>query len=232
MARPQNLFERRHTLLCLASVLTLVGTTSATPARAAAAFDLTALTGLIAQRKSAEARFTEERFVSGFEGPLRASGTLSFSAPDRFARQTLEPQSESMSVEGNSVTFKRGKRSRQMALDAVPELTALVEAMRGTLNGNAATLQKHFNTQVEGNAGLWILTLTPRESRLSAQVRELKIAGVGGDLRSVELWLAGGDRSLMSITPLLPGTPAAAPGVAPFAAPPAVPAAAPAPSSK
>ncbi len=231
MARPQNLFERLQTLLCLASLLTVLGTTSATPARAAPAFDLTALTGLIAQRKSAEARFTEERFVSGFEGPLRASGTLSFSAPDRFARQTLEPQVESMSVEGNSVTFKRGKRSRQMALDAVPELTALVEAMRGTLNGNAATLQKHFNTQVEGNAGLWILTLTPRESRLSAQVRELKIAGVGGDLRSVELSLAGGDRSLMSITPL-PGTPAGAPATAPVTAPAAAPPAAPSPSSK
>jgi outer membrane lipoprotein-sorting protein len=169
-----------------------------------AAFDLPTLAALLAQRKSAEASFTEERFVSGFEGPLRASGTLSFTAPDRFARHTLEPQAESMSVEGNSVIFKRGKRSRQMALDAVPELTALVEAMRGTLNGDVATLQKHFNTRVEGHNGLWILTLTPREGRLSAQVRELKIAGQGSDLRSVELWLSGGDRSLMSITP---GTP-------------------------
>jgi outer membrane lipoprotein-sorting protein len=187
--------------LTLILALMLLAAALGSPARAAG-FDLGALTGLIAQRKNAEARFTEERFVSGFEGPLRASGTLSFSAPDRFARQTLEPQAESMSVEGNNVTFKRGKRTRQMALDAVPELTALVEAMRGTLNGNAATLQKHFNTQVEGNAQLWILTLTPRDARLSNQVRELKIAGQGSDLRSVELWLSGGDRSLMSITPM------------------------------
>jgi outer membrane lipoprotein-sorting protein len=215
MPRPLPLLDRRENLLGLASLMLGrggglglgLGLGSGIfwplPARAATAgFDLLALTTLIAQRKSAEARFSEERFVSGFEGPLRASGTLSFSAPDRFSRQTLEPQVESMSVEGNSVTFKRGKRSRQMALDAVPELTALVEAMRGTLNGNAVTLQKHFNTQVEGNATLWILTLTPRDGRLSTQVRELKIAGVGGDLRSVELWLAGGDRSLMSITPV------------------------------
>jgi outer membrane lipoprotein-sorting protein len=168
---------------------------------AAAAFELPQLAALLAQRKSAEARFTEERFVSGFDGPLRASGTLSFTAPDRFSRHTLEPQAESMSVEGNSVIFKRGKRSRQMALDAVPELTALVEAMRGTLNGDVATLQKHFTARVDGQSSLWTLTLTPRDSRLSAQVRELKIAGQGSDLRSVELWLSGGDRSLMSITP-------------------------------
>lgn len=169
---------------------------------AGGALDLPSLAALLAQRKSAEARFTEERFVSGFEGPLRASGTLSFTAPDNFSRQTLEPQAESMSVEGNSVILKRGKRSRQMALDAVPELTALVEAMRGTLNGDVATLQKHFNTRVEGQSSLWVLTLTPRESRLAAQVRELKIAGIGSDLRSVELWLSGGDRSLMTITPI------------------------------
>lgn len=181
-------------LLCLAAM--------ASAGAATAALDLPTLAGLLAQRKKAEARFTEERFVSGFDGPLRASGTLSFAAPDRFARQTLEPQVESMSVEGNTVVFKRGKRSRQMALDAVPELTALVEAMRGTLNGDAATLQKHFTARVEGQASQWTLTLTPRDSRLSAQVRELKINGQGSDLRGVELWLAGGDRSVMAITPV------------------------------
>ena len=56
-----------------------------------AAFDLPALAAVLAQRKSGETRFTEERFVSGFDSPLRASGTLSFTAPDRFARYTVEP---------------------------------------------------------------------------------------------------------------------------------------------
>jgi outer membrane lipoprotein-sorting protein len=190
-------------LMALTSAAALSLGTPCAAATVTSAIDLPTLAALLAQRKSAEARFTEERFVSGFEGPLRASGTLSFTAPDRFSRQTLEPQAESMSVEGNSVILKRGKRSRQMALDAVPELTALVEAMRGTLNGDVATLQKHFNTRVEGQSSLWILTLTPRENRLATQVRELKIAGVGPDLRSVELWLSGGDHSLMAITPIL-----------------------------
>lgn len=171
----------------------------ATTLPALAAFDLDALAAVLAQRKGAEVRFTEERHVSGFEGPLRASGTLSFTAPDRFARHTLEPQRESMEVAGNTVTLKRGGRTRQIALDAVPELTALIEAVRATLSGDAATLRKHFNARVDGNAGLWTLALTPKDARLSAQVRELKIVGQGSALRSVELWLSGGDRSLMSI---------------------------------
>lgn len=168
-----------------------------------AAFDLNALTGLLAQKKNAEARFTEERFVTGLDGPLRASGTLSFSAPDRFTRQTLEPQAEAMIVDGNSLILKRGGRSRQMALDAVPEVTALVEAVRGTFTGNATTLQKHFDVKVEGSAALWTLTLKPRASRLAAQVREVQIAGQGNDLRSIALWLAGGDHSLMLIEPVV-----------------------------
>ncbi len=169
-----------------------------------AAFDLPALAALLAERKSGEARFTEERFVSGFDSPLRASGMLTFKAPDRFARYTLEPVAESMVVEGNTLTLKRGTRTRQMALDTVPELTALVEAVRATLTGNAGTLQRHFTVRVEGGPALWTLTLVPRDARLATQVRELQIAGQNADVRSVALWMAGGDRSLMSVQPPRP----------------------------
>jgi len=50
----------------------------------------------------------------------------------------------------------------------------------------------------------WTLTLVPRDARLATQVRELKISGLVSDVRSVELWLAGGDRSLMLVDPLVP----------------------------
>ncbi len=169
-----------------------------------AAFDLPTLAGLLAARKSGEASFTEERFVSGFDSPLRASGTLTFKAPDRFARHTLEPVAESMLVEGNTITLKRGTRTRQMALDSVPELTALVEAVRATLTGNASTLQRNFTVKVEGGPALWTLTLVPRDARLATQVRELQISGQNADVRSVGLWLSGGDRSLMSVQPPRP----------------------------
>ncbi len=201
--------------LCIDRRALLLGTLAswaafaALPAQAAG-FDLQALAALLAQRKSGEARFTEERFVSGIEGPLRASGTLSFSAPSRFERRTLEPTVESMAVDGNTITLKRGGRSRQMAMDAVPEVGALLEAVRGTLTGNAATLDKHFNSRVEGNAARWVLTLVPRDARLASQVRELQIAGLQSEVRSVALWLAGGDRSVMAIEPLQATTPPAA----------------------
>jgi hypothetical protein len=187
----------RRALLVVASIALV-----ARPALAADSFDLTALTALLAQRKSGEARFEEQRLVSGIEGPLFSSGTLSFSAPDSFARHTLRPREESMAVQGNVITLKRGSRSRQMTLDAVPELSTLVEALRGTLTGDAVALQKHFNTQVAGNPLGWKLTLVPRNTTLGLQVREVIIEGQRGDMRSVALWLAGGDSSRMTIEPI------------------------------
>lgn len=201
----------RRRVLC---TLGLLAAAAARPLPAAAQsprFDLRTLTGLLAQRRTAEARFTEERHVTGFDSPLRASGTLSFTAPDRFVRQVLEPRPESMSVQGNTIVLRRGGRSRQMTLDAVPELTALVEAMRGTLNGDAALLQRHFETRVDGDAGRWTLTLLPRDARLASQVREMQIAGQAGEIRSVGLWMTNGDRSLMLVDNLPPGAPASTP---------------------
>lgn len=184
----------------LASTLASCLLAAGAPA-AAAGFDLDALMALLAQRKSGEARFTEERTVSGFDSPLRASGTLSFQAPNRFARHTLEPRPESMEVDGNQVLLKRGGRTRQMTLDAAPEMAGLVEAVRGTLSGNGALLQRHFSTTVSGSAAQWTLTLQPRETALARQVRQVQIVGTGADLRTVEVNMAGGDRSLMTIEP-------------------------------
>jgi hypothetical protein len=167
-----------------------------------AAIDLPALMAVLAQRKSGEARFTEERTVSTLEYPLRASGRLSFQSPDRFARYTEEPTTESMEVQGNQVVLRRGTRTRQMALDAAPELAALADAMRGTLNGDAQALQRHFRVQVSGSAARWVLLLTPVDARLARSVQQLEIAGLGPDVRSIDLRLVGGDRSLMSVEPL------------------------------
>ena len=171
-------------------------------------FDLAALMAQLAQRKGGEARFTEERTVSNLDDTLRASGRLSFQAPDRFARYTEEPRAESMEVQGNQVLLKRGTRTRQMALDAIPELAALADAMRGTLNGDAVALQRHFKTQVSGNAARWVLLLTPLDTRLARSVRQLEIAGTGSEVLSIDLLLVGGDRSLMLISPIV--APAAA----------------------
>ena len=189
-----RMLDRRSWLLAAAAAAV------ALPAHAA--FDLPTLMALLAQRKSGEAKFTEERIVSTLDSPLRSSGTLSFAAPDRFTRTTLEPRAEQIDVQGNTILLKRGGRTRQVTLDAVPELAVMVDAIRGTLAGDALALQKHFKIDVSGSAAKWGLALTPLDARLATQVRSIEIAGQNADVRSVALQLGGGDRSLMLIEPL------------------------------
>jgi outer membrane lipoprotein-sorting protein len=169
---------------------------------AAQTFDLKSLMQRMAQRKSGEARFTEERTVSGIDGPLYASGTLSFAAPDRFARHTLQPTRESMEVQGRTLVLKRSGRTRQMEMDLVPEVAALLDAMRATLTGDVALLQKHFRTELSGTASKWVLRLLPLDARLAQQVQQIELVGQASDLRSIELRLTGGDRSLMLLEPV------------------------------
>lgn len=168
------------------------------------AFDLPELMGLLAKQKSGEARFTEQRFVHGLEGPLDASGTLSFDAPDKLVRRTLSPRIETMAVDGNTLTLSRGGRNRTLALDSMPELLGLVEAMRGTLSGDGATLQRYFKSMVSGSSAKWTLDLTPIDSRLAAQVRSIRISGRASDVVGLEMEFVGGDRSAMSISPNAP----------------------------
>ncbi len=173
------------------------------------AFDLSELMSLLAQRRSAEARFTEQRFVSGLDQPLLFSGTLSFAAPDRLSRLTLRPRPESFIVDGSRLTLERGGRSRVVQLADVPQLAGMVAALRGTLSGDGAVLRQHFRLDLSGHAGQWRLALTPLDERLAGLVKFMRLDGQRADLRRLEVWLADGDHSVMNVEPLPPAAPAA-----------------------
>jgi len=172
--------------------------------RAAAGFDLEALTALLSRIKAGEATFTETRRVELLDRTLESSGRLSFRAPDTFVRETLRPLREKLAVEGNTLTMSLGERSRTMQLDASPEAAVIVEAIRGTLTGNRESLQRLFVATVSGTAEAWTLELVPRDARLRNQVAQVRVVGRGATVGEVQVLLADGDRSVMKITPIAP----------------------------
>jgi outer membrane lipoprotein-sorting protein len=199
----------RRMLLAGVGAALLVGST----ARAATGpFDLAQLTQLLASKRSGEATFVEKREVSVLDRTVMTSGRLSFEAPDTFVRENLKPQRERVAVVGNMLTMSRGDRSRSVALDSVPEASVIIEAIRGTLTGNRESLQKLFETGVSGNAERWTLELVPRDARLRAQVATVRVSGRQAEVREMQVVMPDGDRSTMTIEPML-GKPAG-PGAA------------------
>jgi len=168
----------------------------------AQAFDLGALMTLLGRVKSGEATFVETRRIEMLDRTLQSSGRLSFKAPDSFVRETLKPRHEKLAVDGNTLTMTLGERSRTMQLDASPEAAVIVEAVRGTLTGNRATLDRLFETTVSGDASAWTLKLVPRDLRLRGQVSAVQVSGRDAVAREVVVQLADGDRSVMTIEPV------------------------------
>jgi outer membrane lipoprotein-sorting protein len=167
------------------------------------AFGLEDLMRTLASVKEGEASFTERRTVAGLDQPLLSSGRLSFTAPDRFERVTLKPRREALQVNGNTLTMSQGSRSRTLALDAVPEAQIMVEAVRGTLTGNQAALQKYFSTQVGGAAERWSLDLKPLDAKLRGTIAAIRVSGRQAEVQEITLELADGDRSVMKIEPAM-----------------------------
>jgi outer membrane lipoprotein-sorting protein len=171
------------------------------PARAAA-FDLPALMALLGQVRSGEATFTEERRVLQLDRTLLSRGRLSFAAPDTFVRETQQPRHERLAVVGNQLTMSRGTRTQTVLLDSVPEAVVIVEAIRGTLTGNRATLERHFDTSLQGSPEQWQLDLVPRDPRLRGQVTQVRLTGRQALVREVRISIADGDTSVMRIEPV------------------------------
>lgn len=169
----------------------------------AQAFDLDALMHSLAQARSGEATFTEERHVAQLDQALRSAGRLRFSAPDTFVRETLSPRRERLAVVGNELTITQGGRTRTMLLDAVPEAAMMVEAIRGTMTGNRAVLERYFTPALQGRADAWQLDLVPRDERLRGQVSRVRLLGRQAQVREVRIALADGDSSVMWIEPVV-----------------------------
>lgn len=192
----------RAGLVLLLAALWLAVLLPAGPAVAAPVLTLEALMATLAQVKSGEARFVERRHIQSLDRTLESSGRLSFAAPSVLVRETLSPRPDRLAVDGNTVTMTAGGRSRTLALDATPEAQVLVEAIRGTLTGNRATLERLFTPRLSGSLERWTLELVPRDAQLRGQVARVQVSGRQAVLREMQVLLADGDETVTQIEPL------------------------------
>jgi hypothetical protein len=154
---------------------------------------------VLARTKVSRATFVEHKYIAMLDAPVKSSGELLFTAPDRLERRTLKPREESVVLQGDTLTMTRGARQTVLRLQDYPAIAALTESVRSTLAGDRAALERHYQLTLTGNEARWSLLLVPREARLRGWVLEIRIGGERAEVRTVEILQSDQDRSVMSI---------------------------------
>jgi outer membrane lipoprotein-sorting protein len=191
----------RRPARCAAIALIVAALVLAAATHAQSEWTLDQLMAALGRREQAQASFTETKYLQLLSRPLTVHGTLSYVAPDRLEKRMLEPNQEILLVEGDRLTVEiPGRRIRRSyTLQEHAALWGFVESLRATLRGDRAALERFYQLDLHGEVRHWLLTLQPREAKMRAVIAEIRIAGAGGRIASVEVREAGGDRSVMQL---------------------------------
>ena len=165
----------------------------------ATAFTLNELMGALASHTYGTAAFTETKYLSMLDLPIESSGELLFIPPAHLEKRTRKPKVETLVLDGDTLTIERQSRKQVLQLKDYPEVAGMIVGIRATLAGDRGALERVYQLDLAGNRERWTLVLTPRESRLARVIAHIRMEGARDEMRTVEILLADGDRSVMSI---------------------------------
>ena len=161
--------------------------------------DLGELMRQLSGRRHGEVSFVEQHFLKLLKHPAESYGELTYDAPDRLEKRTIEPKPETLTLAGDVLTVVRGGRVRTLDLKAYPTLVPFIESIRATLAGDLPSLERLFTVDFAGTLARWRLTLTPRDAQVAKTVSRVTIDGTSDTLTTVEIIETDGDRSLMTL---------------------------------
>jgi outer membrane lipoprotein-sorting protein len=182
--------------------LLLLTTASTFSTTAVAAWDLATLMDDLARHKGGRVRFVEKKYIALLEKPVVSSGEMTYTAPDRLEKRTLQPKPELMVLDRETLTLERGKQKFVLRLSDQPEAQVFVDSIRGTLSGNRAMLERSYALHLSGTRERWTLSLLPSDQRIATLVSRITVGGTRNIVDSIEYLQADGDRAVMSITPV------------------------------
>jgi hypothetical protein len=169
-------------------------------AQAQTAFNLDSLLASMSAQPRLSATFTEKKFIKGLEAPIESSGELSFEAPARMVKRTLLPRAETLRLDDRMVTMERGRQVRTLSLDDYPQLAIHIEGIRACLAGDRVALEQYYRVELSGRPMQWKITLIPLNEKAAEQVLAIHLGGEQADVRRVQVLLADGDSSIMTIS--------------------------------
>lgn len=166
--------------------------------------ELESLMTQLAQRREGHVAYEEEHYIGSLTRPLHSSGELLYVAPGHLEKRSLQPKSETLVVDGGTITEHRGSHTHVLALEDYPQVVPLIEGIRATLAGDLPALERLFTITFSGSSAQWRLTLVPVAPRVAQTVQEIDIGGAGTRLQTIEIRQSDGDRSLLTLGADLP----------------------------
>ena len=121
-ARPPDRLARR----ALGAIALACGLVLA-PGAIAADWTVARLMDLLARSKPGLATFNETKFIALLDRPVESSGELRFTPPRRLEKRTLAPGSETLVVDGDSLTMERHGKRHTLALRDHPEVAVFID---------------------------------------------------------------------------------------------------------
>jgi hypothetical protein len=163
---------------------------------------LSAVLASMARDTPGRLAFTETRDDPMLEEVQQLTGHLEFQPPDTLIRTVDGPRGETVRIQGNLLTVAQGgKIRRELSLDEQPPLAGFAAAFRGLMGNDPATLQAHYEIELDGDPSRWQLQLTPRDRTLARFLLGMEIHGGDGQLREIRTREAGGHESHMRLEP-------------------------------
>ncbi|MEO7742474.1 MAG: LolA-related protein [Usitatibacter sp.] len=168
---------------------------------AAADWNVNTLFEMLAREKPGRATFQEKKYLSLLDKPVESSGELEFTPPHTLEKRTLLPRPERILVDRERVTLERGGKTFSIGLRENSAIAVLVESIRGTLAGDLGALTRTYSAGLDGDIAAWRLKLRPLDPALATLVERIEIGGSHARVKTVEIFQADGDRSLMTLVP-------------------------------
>ncbi len=164
----------------------------------AQAFSIDSLMQELARGAEATVKYRETKHSALLKQPLEMSGELRYKRPSFLEKRVITPHDERYTIDGDTLTVerKRDGRAHTLALQSQPVLWALVEGIRATLRGDAATLRRFYRLELEGDTTAWTLHLLPSGTDMAEFVRAVRLRGGNGRLRAMEVLEVSGDRAV------------------------------------
>ena len=164
------------------------------------ALELPELLHLFAQQSKSTVDFNEEKHAFFLEEPIKSSGYIEFSAPDKLNKSITKPEKISQKITGNTLVINNPTETHTINLNDHPEFSVLLRSIISVLSGDLVSLKKDFKITFKNNLSSWSLLLSPRDSYVSGYIKSITMFGKKNKLSKIIVTEANNDYSITTLS--------------------------------